>query len=173
MSKRVGFFIAVGFVLLGVLTRLMPHPANFTAVGALALWATTLFQDRRAAFAIPIIILILSDFILGFHSTLFWVYGAFMLITALSLWIQPRASWMRTVAGSLTASLLFFFITNFGVWMSGQMYPMNVRGLSECFVMALPFLKNQMAGDLVFSGAIGLAARALAERREQAVTARA
>lgn len=168
VSKQTSFLIAVGFVLVGVLTRLIPHPVNFTAVGALALWATTFFQDRRAAFAIPLAILILSDLVLGFHSTMVWVYGAFFFIAALALVIQPRLSWGRAIAGSLTASLLFFVITNFGVWVSGELYPMTAEGLSQCYIMALPFLKNQVAGDLFFTVAIGLVARALAERREAA-----
>lgn len=100
-----------------------------------------------------------------------WVYGAFLLIAALALWIQPRLSWGRAIAGSLAASLLFFVITNFGVWISGELYPRTAEGLSQCYIMALPFLKNQVAGDLFFTAAIGLVARALAERRETAARA--
>ena len=161
---------ALGLVLLGVATRLVPHPANFTAIGALALWSTTLFESRKAAFAIPLLAMLISDLVLGLHPLLLWVYGAFMAISIISLWIEPRVSGSRAVAGSLAASLLFFALTNFGVWTQGQMYPMNASGLAECFAMGIPFLKNQIAGDLFYTVLLGAAARALAGRRERALS---
>ena len=155
MSKRMELFLVVSLVIVGVFTRLIPHPANFTALGALALWSTTLFPRRSWALAIPLGILVLSDMILGFHSTMLWVYGTFALIAFASFWIQPKVSWTRAISGSLCASLFFFVVTNFGVWLVDGLYPMTAEGLANCYVMALPFLKNQIAGDLFFTVLIG------------------
>jgi hypothetical protein len=158
--------LALALIVFGVVTRLLPHPVNFTAVGALALWSTTLFRSRAASFAIPLTALFISDLFLGFHSTMVWVYGAFLLIAALSLVIEPKTSWLRAAGGSLTASLLFFLITNFGVWTTRELYPLTTQGLLDSYVMAIPFLKNQILGDLFYTGLLGVAARALASKRE-------
>lgn len=166
--KSKTFFAAVVLVVLGVLTRLAPHPANFTALGAIALWAMTLIPSRPLALVIPLFTLVLSDLWIGFHDQVGWVYGAFVVVAALSLWIQPRQSWGRTLGGSLIASLVFFFITNFGFWAQSGMYPMNAGGLLESYFAGLPFLKNQIAGDLFFSGVLGLVVRALIPGREAA-----
>lgn len=159
--------LAVALIVLGVLSRFLPHPSNFTAVTAVALWATVLIPSRSLALILPVIILFLSDLWIGFHNQMLWVYGSFLLISVLSLWIEPQKNWGRTFAGSLTASLLFFLISNFGVWFAGGMYPMTGEGLMESYVAGLPFLKNQVAGDLFYSVILGLCARALLARREQ------
>lgn len=161
-------WLAMALVIFGVATRLAPHPVNFTALGALALWSTTLFRSRAWAFGVPLAVLLVSDLILGFHSTMIWVYGAFALIALISLWLEPRQSWLRAGAGSLLASLLFFALTNFGVWAAGELYPPTAEGLAQSYMMALPFLKNQVLGDLLYTGVLGFAVKALADRREAA-----
>ena len=160
--------LALGLIFFGVATRLIPHPANVTAIGALALWSTTLFRSRSVAILLPLLTLFVTDLILGFHSTVLWVYGAFACIGVLSIWLEPRVSWARTFAGSVIASLLFFGLTNFGVWLTGELYPMTSQGLEECYLMGVPFLRNQVWGDLLYSGVLGIAARALASHRELA-----
>lgn len=166
--KSKAFFAAIALIVLGVLTRLAPHPANFTALGAIALWSMTLIPSRPLAMLIPLFTLMLSDMWIGFHDQVGWVYTAFILVAVLSLWIEPRRSWARTFSGSLLASLVFFLITNFGVWAQGQIYPMNGTGLLESYIAGLPFLKNQIAGDLFYGALVGLVARALVPRSQAA-----
>ena len=164
--KASGF--AVLLVTLGVLTRLFPHPVNFTALGAIALWSMTLFPSKAWAVLIPVIALLISDALIGFHSTMVWVYGSILFIATLSLVIQPKQSWGRTLLGSLSASLIFFVLTNLGVWLGGELYPMTTEGFFDCYAMAIPFLKNQIAGDLIFSFGFGLVAKyLLVQRRVQ------
>ena len=160
--KTSGF--AVLLVILGVLTRVFPHPVNFTALGAVSLWSMSLFSSRRVALLIPMLALFLSDALLGFHSTMVWVYGSFLLIEVLSLVIEPQNSWGRTLLGSLCASLIFFVLTNLGVWFDGLLYPMTAEGFADCFAMAVPFLKNQVLGDLLFCFALGVVVRVVMKR---------
>lgn len=169
--KAKAFFFAVALIILGILTRLIPHPSNFTALGAIALWSMTLIPSKKLALVIPLFALLLSDMWIGFHDQVGWVYGAFAIVAALSLWIEPRQSWGRTFGGSLVASAIFFLITNFGVWAQSGMYPMNAGGLLESYVMGLPFLKNQILGDLFYSGPIGVAIRGFFPAREASARA--
>lgn len=139
---------------LAVVTRLIPHPPNWTAVGALALWSTRLFRGRWTPIAIPLAVLFVTDLILGFHSTMLGVYGGFALVSILGFW--AHSSWARLAAGSLMASLVFFTISNLSVWISEGLYPMTVEGLLQCFTLAIPFLNHQIAGDLTFCGLFAL-----------------
>lgn len=162
--------LAIGLVLFGVMTRLVPHPVNFTALTALALWAPVLFRSKTLSFIIPLFVMGLTDAVLGFHSTMIYVYGAWILIGLFSLVAKPESSWLKAGAASLSGSLLFFGITNFGVWTTGELYTPDFKGLVDCYVMAIPFLKNQILGDLLYTGLIGFGARqVLAARAEQAV----
>lgn len=151
MKLQNRYLVAILFVVVCLLTRLAPHPANFTAIGALALWSNRFFPNRIGAFLLPLIALFLSDLVLGFHSTMVWVYGAFALVSVMSLWLDPAKSALQLLPATLLGSLLFFVVTNFGVWISGELYPMNLNGLKECYVMAIPFFKNQLLGDFTYS----------------------
>lgn len=140
-------------ILGAALTRLVPHVPNVTAVVAMALLGGAYLSNRSLALFVPIAALFLSDLVLGFHSTVLFVYGAVALIAALSFWSQSRGatSISRLAMSSISASLLFFFITNFGVWMMDHWYEKSAAGLMKCYVMALPFLGTEMIGDLFYT----------------------
>ena len=107
--------------------------------------------------------LFLSDVILGFHSLVPWVYGSFVLIVCLGFWVRHKLSVSRLVVASFTGSVLFYLITNFGVWAALDAYPKNTAGLIACYVAGLPFLVNTALGDL-FYAAILFGGMAMAER---------
>jgi uncharacterized protein DUF6580 len=145
---------AVLLILFAAFSRLLPHPANFTPVAAIALFSGV-YLNKRFAFAIPLIAMFLSDLILGLHSGMIWVYGSFIIITCIGLWLKYR---METSSGrkilyllgaSLASSVIFFIITNFGVWTSGY-YGLELKGLAECYTLAIPFFRNSLLGDLVY-----------------------
>jgi len=135
-------------VLVAGLSRLIPHPWNFTAVGAMALFAGSRMQHRGLALLAPFLALLWTDAVLGFHITMVYVYGAVALISLLGLWAQD--SWGRLAGSAFAGSLTFFALTNFGVWMTQGLYEKSLEGLFQCYVMALPFLSMQMAGDLFY-----------------------
>ncbi len=126
----------------------MPHPANFTPIAAIALFSGV-YLNKKYAFIIPILAMLLSDIIIGFHSGIVWVYGSFVIIAFMGLWLKQRKNILAIAGTTLVSSVLFFVVTNFGVW-AGGMYGYTFNGLLECYTMAIPFFRNSVAGDLFY-----------------------
>lgn len=150
--QRNGFF-AGSYYLIAVAGRLIPHPANFTPVGASALFGGARLQ-RPWNYLAPLAVMSLTDLLLGGHKTMIYVY--FSLIAA--VWIGERliqnARFGRMIIASVLASTVFFVITNFGVWQSTPMYPHTLAGLVACYTAAIPFWRNALAGDMLFGVAM-------------------
>jgi len=145
------FTTLAGMVFLAAALRLIPHPPNFTPLAAMALFGGAYLSDKRLAFGLPLAALLLSDAVLGFYHGMIWVYGSFVLMVCLGLQLQSRRR-LRPIAGAaLASSVLFFALTNFGVWASGDLYPRTFGGLGACYVAAIPFFQNTIAGDLVYT----------------------
>jgi hypothetical protein len=168
LSLRPLFSPEALLVLLAVASRLLPHAPNFTAVGACAFFAGFFFTRRREALAVPLAAMLLSDLVLGFHPILLWVYTAFVLSALLghALKDDDRFSWGRVLLGNVGAALVFFFITNFGVWLGGDLYALTWPGLNECFEAALPFFRATLASQLFFGAGLFATHRFLQARRE-------
>ena len=141
-------------IAVALLSRFLPHPPNMTAIGALAIFSGFAIRPRLFAFVLPLAVLFLTDFALGFHNTMLFTYGAWTLVAGISALSLGVFSWLRLGYLSLATSTIFFVVTNFGVWAVGGLYPKTVLGLSECFIAAIPFFGNQLAGDILFTGAI-------------------
>lgn len=136
------------FVFLGIAFRLIPHLPNVTPVAAIALFGGT-YLDKRSALIVPLLIMIASDLILGLHSLIFFTWGAFLLTGLIGLWLKNHKTTPNIIGSSIASSLLFFVVTNFGVWaIRGSWYPHTISGLVNCYVMGLPFLRFTMLGDL-------------------------
>jgi hypothetical protein len=136
--------IIITMVLMAVATRLLPHPPNVAPITGIALFASHRFGDKRLAFVIPILCMFVSDLFLGFHSTLPFVYLAFICISFLG--ISSKNIHNGTI---LASSTLFFIVTNFGVWLLG--YPNTIAGFISCYTLAIPFFLNTILGDLFFT----------------------
>ncbi len=149
--------ILIGSILIlaAALSRLLPHPVNFTPIAAIAL-AGGVYLEKRFALIVPLAALLISDLFIGFHNTILFVYGSFILIGFMGLWLKSHKKILPVIGTALLSSVLFFVITNFGVWLTGGgwFYPKNWQGLVECYVMAIPFFRNTLAGDLVFTGVL-------------------
>jgi hypothetical protein len=145
------FWTLVGIVTLAAMARIMPHPWNVTPVAAMALFGGAHFHGRTMAFSIPILAMIASDMVLGFHALAPLVYASFALTVVIGFWIQRQITLERIVLGSFAASVLFFVITNLGVWSLGGLYPKTSQGLLACFVAALPYYRLTAIGDLAYS----------------------
>lgn len=145
------FWLAIGMVVVAAALRCMPHLPNFSPVTAMALFAGALLPRNLYAFVLPLIALFLSDLVLGFHSQIPAVYGSFVLVTFIGFLLREKHDLVRVGAASISGSVLFFVITNFSVWAEGVIYPRTLLGLTECFVAALPFFRNALAGDLIYS----------------------
>ena len=135
--------IVLLILIFGVICRLIPHPPNFSPVTAIALFGGLNFSDKRIAFSIPLIVLFLSDLILGISVINLFVYTGFLTIVFLGTKIKSIK-----FGNIILSSFIFFLISNFGVWIIG--YPKNIEGLILCFTMAIPFFGYSIAGDLFF-----------------------
>jgi hypothetical protein len=142
-------------IVIAALSRLLPHPMNFVPITAIALVGGMYF-DKKYAFVIPLLAMLLSDTLIGFHATIPFVYGGMVLSTLIGIWIQARKSWKTVLGGTLASSVIFFIVTNFGVWLTGGgwYYPKTVAGLIECFTLAIPFFRNSLAGDILYTGVL-------------------
>jgi hypothetical protein len=154
------FIIAVTLILFAVFSRLLPHPMNFTPIIAVALFSAV-YLDKKFAFIIPFAALLISDFFIGFYSGIYWVYGSFAVISLLGLWLKNKSESAKTLSKfsyiygtALVSSIVFFIITNFGVWISGYLYEMNLNGLITCYTMAIPFFRNAVVGDIFYVTAL-------------------
>lgn len=142
------FLVIIGFV-----SRILPHLANFTPVTAISLFGAT-HLNKKQAFSVPFLIMILSDMFIGFDGlpSRIFVYSSFLISIFIGLWIKKNNSIKTIIFGSLLSSVIFFVVTNFGVWMFGTMYTKNLAGLAECYFYAVPFFKNAILGDLFYTG---------------------
>lgn len=143
----------ITFVLIGAVARLVPHAPNFAPIGAMALFGGA-YMSKKQAFTLPILAMIVSDFFIGFDNIpmRITVYGSFLIMVGLGLWLKKRTSPINVVVSSLAASILFFITTNFTVWAFGTLYPHNFVGLYQSYFFAIPFLRNTLVGDLFYSG---------------------
>ncbi|OGG28525.1 hypothetical protein A3A64_00960 [Candidatus Gottesmanbacteria bacterium RIFCSPLOWO2_01_FULL_48_11] len=138
-------------IFLGVLSRVVPHPANVTAVGGLAIFSGARLEFKKAI-VVTLVTMFLSDIILGFHSVMWATYGSLGLAVMLGRFLQKRSSIKQIVTLTFVSSLLFYLITNFAVWaIPGSMYPKTLSGLLQSYIMALPFFRNSLLGDMGYS----------------------
>jgi len=138
-------------ILAAAVLRLVPHPPNFTPIGAMALFSGAYLGRRSVAFIAPLAALLLSDLFLGFYHGMAFVYATTALVVAIGWWLSTRRSSLRIVAASLAGSVTFFALTNFGMWLFSGFYPRTLAGLEACYVAAIPFFQNTIAGDLFYA----------------------
>jgi hypothetical protein len=144
-------------VLTTALFRLLPHWPNFTPIAALALFGAATFERKWLGLAVPLAAMLLSDTLIGFHSSMGAVYVSFGLTWLLGLWALRRPTAGRIASVSVASSILFFLITNFAVWYGSTFYPQTMPGLMTCYAAGLAFYNgtsfflNGLLGDLFFS----------------------
>lgn len=142
--------LALSLIICGILLRFAGHTPNFTPVAAIALFSGV-YLSKKYAFIVPLALMIVSDIFLGMHNVVIFTWGGFALTTALGLWLKNRKTVKGVAGASIVSSLLFYLISNFGVWLMGW-YPRTVRGLLDCYIMAIPFLRNFTLATLMYAG---------------------
>ena len=160
----------VSAIFMAALLRLLPHPPNFSPIAAMALFSGAFLPRRGLAFVAPIGAMLLSDAAIGFHSGMPVIYASVAMIVAIGWLLSSRRNAGRIALAAVASSVLFYLLTNFGVWAFGTMYPKTAEGLIACYVAAIPFFQNSLAGDLFFTallfGGFALAERALPVLRQ-------
>jgi hypothetical protein len=158
------FGVLAGMIFMAALSRLLPHPVNFTAIGAMALFSGA-YLPKRSAIVVPLLAIWLSDILLNnivyreYYPTFTLVPNTWLvtylptaLVALLGSGLSQKLTVKRWLGAALTSTLMFFIVSNFFVWVEDKtLYSKTIEGLTTCYVAAIPFLKNQLMADLSFS----------------------
>ena len=138
--------ICLGIFLALAVSRFVPHPPNFTSLIALSFYVPVIFGRQF----IPAIILsfAITDLVIGYHYGTFFTWGSVLLIGLISNYF--RKSLIKRLSGALVGAIIFFIVTNFGVWISG-MYEYSFNGIISCYVAAIPFFAYSAISTILFS----------------------
>lgn len=146
------------YVLLAVVLRLLPHPWNVTPLGAMFLFSGATFRSKRDSLLVPLAALLLSDFAVVhflYDGQFPWfspyTWAGFLLVGLIGWALRDRITFATVTAASLTGSVVFFLISNFGVWATWKLYPATWTGLVTCYWAALPFFRHTLVGDLAYN----------------------
>jgi hypothetical protein len=159
------FLVLAGMILLAALSRLLPHPPNFTPVESMALFGGAWLLDRRLAMLLPLLTMLISDLALAaLHGGLYLehlasapslaVYACILLCSLLGFGLRGRVTGPRVLGYSLLGAVLFFVVTNFATWLTADALPGHTAcstGLVPCYVAAIPFFKWTLIGTLFYS----------------------
>jgi len=165
MKNNFDYILLAVLVLLGFLTRTVFHIApnvEFVTVASLA--AGYFFSNKKLALLVPLSIMISTDIVIGNTSIFIFTWSGFIFTAILGYlfslekslkFLKGISSMPRSMiigfGGSILSVLFFFLWTNFGVVITTTMYPDTLTGLVNSYVNALPFLKNQLVGNIFFA----------------------
>lgn len=153
MSNKTKIIIAISVVALAAASRLVKHPFNFTPIVAMSIFAGC-YLGKKWAVILPVASMVISDYFIGFYDwqVMASVYLGIALAFVIGWHLKKRKKWHNVALASFASSVAFFLITNFAVWAFFDWYPHTWAGLVNCFTLALPFFRNTLAGDFVYSG---------------------
>lgn len=158
------FSVISVLIVIAALSRLLPHPPNFAPIAGMALFGAAYYNKKYWAFLVPIAAMWVSDLIINnvlyaqyfdsfvwFYSGSLFTYGAFALIVLMGMVTLKKIKTGNILFSALGASVIFFLVSNFGVWLSSPMYAKTWAGLTACYTAGLPFLQNTVIGDLAYT----------------------
>ena len=161
------------FVLILLLTfsRFIHHPPNFTPIVAVAIMSGYFFKNINLSYIVLLISMLLVDVFIGFYKHMFFVYLSLFLITFIFFKISDKVNSKNLFIFGFFGSLIFFLISNFGVWASGVLSPItnlpyekNLNGLINCYFLAIPFFTKTLISTIFFSYVAYLANYSLKKR---------
>ncbi|MBG40291.1 MAG: hypothetical protein CMP74_03615 [Flavobacteriales bacterium] len=147
--------LIIVLIVVGAFSRIIPHPDNFTAIGAMAILGGLYFDKKYIAFSVPIIAMFISDLYLGYKPILS-IYIAFLFIIPIGIKLRKKITYFSIFNSSIIAAILFFLVTNFLVWtnsspLDGIYYcEPTLMGLIKCYTQAIPFFMNTLLGNIFF-----------------------
>lgn len=146
--------LIIALIVAAGLIRLLPHPPNFAPIAAMALFAGAYVANVRLALLVPLVAMFLSDMVLGFHAGMVLVYVCMGITVIIGTQLRKRLRVVPIATAVLASSVLFFVVTNFGVWATQGMYPISFEGLVACYVAAIPFFHNSLLGNAFFTAVL-------------------
>ena len=163
MKSQNNVWLIIAIIVIAASSRLLPNSiANFSAVGAIAFMSGALFSNKVLKYLVPVAILALSDIALNLlvysdftngsllYDGMMWVYAPFLISVFLGQKILRKLNALRVFGTAIASGIVFFLLSNLGVWLSGGLYPMSLSGLFECYAMGIPFFRSTLMGNLVF-----------------------
>ena len=161
------FSVITLLITLAALSRLIPHPPNIAPVAGMALFGSAYYSKKYWAYLIPIISMWVSDLILNnvmysqyfdsfvwFYSGSLFSYAAFALIVLMGSITLKKKNVGSVLFSALGASIIFFIVSNLGVWLTSPLYAKSWEGLIACYVVAIPFMQNTLIGDLCYTAVL-------------------
>lgn len=160
--------IVILMIVSAAFSRVIPHMPNFSPLNAIALFAAAHLSARWQAYVVPLAATWLSDLFLnnvvyappgtGFvwsYPGALWQYSAYVMIVSLGLVLfRNSVSPGQVVGATLSGGAFFFLVSNFGVWVSGSLYPATIDGLFAAYAAAIPFYQGTLLGDAVYSATL-------------------
>lgn len=147
-------FFPISLILILTFARLIPHPPNFTPLIAVAIMGSYFFRNIYMSFVVIIFSMLLADTFIGFYNNMFFVYLSLLFITFIFSKINTKIQFKNLFIFGFFGSLIFYLVSNFGVWALSGMYEQNLVGLVECYILALPFFTNTFLSTIFFSYAV-------------------
>ena len=144
-----GALLPISLILIISLSRIIPHPYNFTPLIAVGIFSGFYFRQFIIGLFVTIFAMFIGDLYLGFHNTMIFTYIALIVPVALGIFIK-RFKLIEVVVTGLISSIGFFLITNFGAWLTLDMYEKNLTGLLQSYVLAIPFFHNTLISTLLY-----------------------
>ena len=138
-----------------ILSRIIPHPPNFTPILAGIIFLPFIKRDIKFSVFVPLCAMLISDFIIGMHSLMLWTYGPIIILSLLSYYFT-NAKASRIASLAIASPAVFYLISNFGVWINSPMYTKDLSGLIQCYVNAVPFYASSAIACILFCSAFFL-----------------
>lgn len=154
-------FFLILYIIVGILSRTIFHIApNVEFVTGLSIAAGYFFKNKKLSFIVPLCIMAITDFIIGNNIIFLFTWSAFLtaplfkyIVSVVKETFDGRSEYFKLFISSEVAGILFTFFfflwTNFGVVVTSDMYPKNIVGVIQSYIMGLPFLANQLLGNLI------------------------
>ena len=143
------YFLPISLILIISLSRIIPHPYNFTPLLAVGIFSGFYFRQFIVGLFVTIFAMFIGDLYLGFHNTMIFTYLALIVPVALGIFIK-RFKFIEVVVTGLISSIGFFLITNFGAWLTLDMYEKNLSGLINSYILAIPFFHNTLISTFLY-----------------------
>ena len=150
MNTKNNIYLALGLVALLALSRLIPHPPNFTPILGMAVFSGAIINKRFFAYLVPLLAMLLSDLYLGFHASMPIIYFSLAICVLIGTFIEARVTILNSFLSISLGVLVFFLITNFMVWYGSGMYESSISGLLTCYFMGLPFVQNTFISSILY-----------------------
>lgn len=150
MKAKYSVYFGLGLIILLALSRLIPHPPNFTPILGMAVFSGAIINRKIVAYLVPLAAMLISDLYLGLHSGMPIIYFTLAICVLIGTFIESRVTILNSILGITAGVLIFYLITNFTVWYGSGMYENSFSGLITCYVMGLPFLQNTFISSLIY-----------------------